>query len=421
MYLKRYIEEKIKESLEIIGVVVISGPKYCGKTTTSKLFAKTIYTLDTKSKIEIASINPKSIFNGDTPILIDEWQTVPDLWNVARSEIDSRDNKFGQFIFTGSSTPANKDDIYHNGAGRILTLKMYPLTLSESNESKKIISLKKLFNNEQSINYLENNDISLKDIAFYICRGGWPLSLNEDKEKSLKITNAYCSTLFDFENSKNNKFRNKKKDIFNMIIRSYARNISTEARKLTIIKDINSNDDRNLDLETLDSYLEALNDLYIIQDINAWNLNLRSKTSIITTPTRHFVDTSIAAYSLNISPDDLLNDIKTFGLFFEDFVIKELNVYSQVINGEISHYRDSTGLECDAVIHLKNGKYGLIEIKLGGEDLIKEGIKNLIKLESKIKESNNKLPSFKMIITACGPSYLSKEGIAIVPINLLTD
>lgn len=421
MYLKRYIEEKIKESLEIIGVVVISGPKYCGKTTTSKLFAKTIYTLDTKSKIEIASINPKSMFNGDTPILIDEWQTIPDLWNIARSEIDSRDNKFGQFIFTGSSTPANKDNIYHNGAGRILTLKMYPLTLSESNESKKIISLKKLFNNEQSINYLENNDISLKDIAFYICRGGWPLSLNEDKEKSLKITNAYCSTLFDFENSKNNKFRNKKKDIFNMIIRSYARNISTEARKLTLIKDINSNDDRNLDLETLDSYLEALNDLYIIQDINAWNLNLRSKTSIITTPTRHFVDTSIAAYSLNISPDDLLNDIKTFGLFFEDFVIKELNVYSQIINGEISHYRDSTGLECDAVIHLKNGKYGLIEIKLGGENLIKEGIKNLIKLESKIKESNNKLPSFKMIITACGPSYLSKEGIAIVPINLLTD
>ena len=421
MYLKRYIEEKIKESLEIIGVVVISGPKYCGKTTTSKLFAKTIYTLDTKSKIEITSINPKSMFNGDTPILIDEWQTIPDLWNIARSEIDSRDNKFGQFIFTGSSTPANKDNIYHNGAGRILTLKMYPLTLSESNESKKIISLKKLFNNEQSINYLENNDISLKDIAFYICRGGWPLSLNEDKEKSLKITNAYCSTLFDFENSKNNKFRNKKKDIFNMIIRSYARNISTEARKLTLIKDINSNDDRNLDLETLDSYLEALNDLYIIQDINAWNLNLRSKTSIITTPTRHFVDTSIAAYSLNISPDDLLNDIKTFGLFFEDFVIKELNVYSQIINGEISHYRDSTGLECDAVIHLKNGKYGLIEIKLGGENLIKEGIKNLIKLESKIKESNNKLPSFKMIITACGPSYLSKEGIAIVPINLLTD
>ncbi len=421
MYLKRYIENKIKESLEIIGVVVISGPKYCGKTTTSKLFAKTIYTLDTKSKIEIASINPKSMFNGETPILIDEWQTVPDLWNVARSEIDSRENKFGQFIFTGSSTPANKNDIYHNGAGRILTLKMYPLTLSESNESKKIISLKKLFNNEQKINYLENNDITLEDIAFYICRGGWPLSLNEDREKSLRITRAYCSTLFEFENTKNNKFRNKKKEIFNMIIKSYARNISTEARKLTIIKDINSNDDRNLDLETLDSYLEALNDLYIIQDINAWNLNLRSKTSIITTPTRHFVDTSIAAYSLNISPNDLLNDIKTFGLFFEDFVIKELNVYSQIIDGEISHYRDSSGLECDAVIHLKNGKYGLIEIKLGGDDLINEGIKNLIKLESKIKESNNKLPAFKIIITACGPSYLSKEDIAIVPINLLTD
>ena len=419
MYLKRYIEKEIKDALETSGVVVISGPKFCGKTTTSKVFAKSMYALDTKKKIELAQASPEGILIGEVPRLIDEWQNVPDLWNCARSEVDNRESKFGQFIFTGSSTPADMNDIYHSGAGRIVTIPMMPMTLSETNESKKIVSLSALFAGQNSLFYV-NDNFSLYDIAFYICRGGWPLSLNDNKDLSLRITENYCSTLFNFENSKNQKFRNKKPEIMRMILRSYARNVSTEARRKTILTDVNEHDDRNLDSSTFDDYVEALKDLFIIRDIEPWNPNFRSKTAIVSSPTRHFVDTSIAANSLGISPSDLINDPNTFGLFFEDFVIKELSVYAMVLKGKLRHYRDGNGLECDAVLHLKNGEYALIEIKLGGEQLIADGIKNLNALENKIINSNQHLPKFKMIITACGDAYI-KNNVFIVPINILTD
>lgn len=419
MYLKRYIEKEIQECIETSGVVVITGPKFCGKSTTTELFARSKYVLDTKKKIELAQSNPEGILIGETPRLIDEWQNVPDLWNCVRSEVDKREEKFGQFIFTGSSTPAEMDDIYHSGAGRIVTIPMYPMTLSETNDSKKIVSLAKLFKGQENVFYI-NEGYTLYDTAFYICRGGWPLSLNVDRDKSLKITTNYCQNLFIFENSKNKKFRNKKPKIFEMILKSYARNISTEARRKTMIADVNEHDDRNIDPETFDSYVDALRDLFIIKDIEGWNPNFRSKTAVVTTPTRHFIDTSVAAYSLGISPNDLINDPNTFGLFFEDFVIKELNVYAQVLKGELKHYRDGNGLECDAVLHLKNGNYALIEIKLGGENLINEGIKNLKCLQNKIIDSNQHLPSFKMIITACGDAF-KKDDVYIVPINILTD
>lgn len=419
MYLERYVEKEIKDALETSGVVVVAGPKFCGKTTTSMLFAKSNYSLNTKRKIELVQANPESILVGDTPRLIDEWQNVPDLWNCARFIVDEREEKFGQFIFTGSSTPADMNDIYHSGAGRIYTVKMNTMCLSETKESKRIVSLSKLFDERIDL-FFVNDDYSLYDTAFYICRGGWPLSLNSDRDKSLRITKNYCSTLFEFENNKNKKFRNKKPEIFKMLLRSYARNISTEARRKTIISDINEHEGRNLDPETIDSYIEALNDLYIINDIEAWNPNFRSKTTIVTSPTRHFVDTSVAANALNISPSDFINDPKTFGLFFEDFAVKELRVYASKLSGEIRHYRDANGLECDAVLHLNNGKYALIEIKLGGEDLINEGINNLKRLENKIIDSKQSLPIFKMIITACGDAYI-KDDVYIVPINLLTD
>lgn len=420
MYYKRYIEKQIQELLDTTGAVVVAGPKFCGKTTTCKLFAKSEYSLSTKSKIELAQSNPEAILIGNNPRLIDEWQHVPDLWNCARNEIDTRDNKFGQFIFTGSSTPADKEEIYHSGAGRIVTIMMRPMSLFETKESTGQISLTNLFKNENKITFINTNH-NIYDVAFYICRGGWPLSIVENREKALKITDNYFNGLFEFENNKNEKFRNKKKAIFQMILRSYARNISTEARKSTIANDINKNDDRNLDLSTLDDYLVALNDLYILKDIDAWNPNFRSKTSVITTPTRHFVDTSIAAKALNISPQDLINDPETFGLFFEDFAVNELSIYAQNINGEIKHYRDSNGLECDAVIHLKDGKYALVEIKLGGEKLIKDGINTLTNLQNKIKKDGQNLPSFLMIVTAVGDAYTTKEGIHVVPINMLRD
>ena len=300
-YLTRYIEKQIEEKLLTSGVVVVAGPKFCGKTTTCKLFAKSSYTLDTKAKIELVQSSPQSILVGDNPRLIDEWQMVPDLWNCARSEVDSRDNKFGQFIFTGSSTPADKNDIYHSGAGRIVTLDMRTMSLFESRDSLGIVSLKELFDDPEVKLFCSNDNYFLQDTAFFMCRGGWPLSLVDDRSIALGITKNYGATLFYFENSKNERFRNKKKAIFEIILRSYARNISTEARRKVMISDANEHDDRNLDPETFDSYVEALKDLYIIKDIDAWNPNFRSKTSIVTTPTRHFIDTSVALNASRLS------------------------------------------------------------------------------------------------------------------------
>ena len=338
-YLKRYIEQQIAEALETSGVVVVAGPKFCGKTTTCELFARSKYALDTLQKIKMVEANPEAILIGENPRLIDEWQNVPDLWNCVRSEIDHRDNKFGQFIFTGSSTPAEKGNIYHSGSGRIVTIKMRPMSLYESGDSKGLISIGELFDGKKDL-FVINESYTLLDTAFFICRGGWPLSVVPDREKALKITKNYCSTLFEFENSQNQKFRNKKPELFKMILRSYARNISTEARKSVLIDDVNKHDDRKLDEVTFDEYVEALNDLYIVKDIEAWNPNFRSKTVIISSPTRHFIDTSIAAYSLNMSPNDLLNDPKTFGLMFEDFVVKELSIYIGNYGGEVRHFRN---------------------------------------------------------------------------------
>lgn len=420
-YYKRYIEKQIKEALKTSGAVVVAGPKFCGKTTTCKRFAASSYALDTKEKIQLVQSSPISILSGNTPRLIDEWQNVPDLWNCARSEIDSREKKFGQFIFTGSSTPADEEDIYHSGAGRIVTLRMRPMSLYESKESSGEVSLSKLFENGDEHIFHTNDEYRLQDTAFYLCRGGWPLSLVSNREKALKITENYCSTLFEFENSKNQRFRNKKKDTLLTILKSYARNISTEARRTVLLNDVNEHEDRKLDSDTFDEYLKALNDLFIIKDIDAWNPNFRSQTSIITSPTRHFVDTSIAANILCITPDDLINDPRTFGMFFEDFAVNQLTIYSETLKGEIRHYRDSKGLECDAVIHLRNGQYALVEIKLGGENLIRSGISTLSSLREKIIANNQQEPAFSMIVTACGNAFTTEEGIHIVPINMLRD
>lgn len=419
-YLKRYIEKDIKLALETSGVVVVAGPKFCGKTTTSKIFAKSSYALDTKQKITLAQSNPESILIGTTPRLIDEWQNVPDLWNCVRAEVDAREEKFGQFIFTGSSTPADKDDIYHSGSGRIVTLVMRPMSLFESGDSTGAVSLSELFQGKKNV-FSINENYHLQDTAFYICRGGWPLSLVDNRQRALKITENYYSTLFEFENSKNKKFRNKKPELFKMILRSYARNVSTEVRRKTILADINAHDDRNLSEDTFDEYVEALNDLFIIKDIEAWNPNFRSKTTITSSPTRHFVDTSIGAGCLGISPDDLINDPQTFGMFFEDFAVKELSIYAQALQGEIRHYRDGNGLECDAIIHLKNGEYALVEVKLGGENLIKDGVTTLTSLKNKIIEDGQKPPAFSMILTAVGDAHTLENGIHVVPINMLKD
>lgn len=420
-YYKRYVEKLIEKKLKSSGAVLIAGPKFCGKTTTCSLFAKSIYRINTKSIVTTTRMNPKIALIGDTPHMVDEWQKVPDTWNYIKEDLDI-DYQFGKYILTGSSTPADKTEIQHDGAGRIVTLKMRTMSLFESLESNGMISLCELFENKDLNVVSANEKITLEDIAFLICRGGWPLSLMGDKDVALDITKNYYDGLFTFEDSYNEKFRNKKPEVLRMIIRSYARNISTEASLKSIINDVKQSNERTMDEKTFNEYLEALKDLYIIEDMDAWNPNIRSKTSIVSTPTRHFVDTSIACQSLGISPNDLLNDIKSFGLFFEDFAVRDLRVYASVLDGNIRHYRDNAGLECDAIIHLNNGKWGAIEIKLGGNELIDYGAKRLNTLKNKLLEkSNTQAPSFMMILTAYGPCYKREDGIYVVPINMLRD
>lgn len=420
-YYKRYVEKLIEKKLKSSGAILVAGPKFCGKTTTCSLFAKSIYRINTKSIVTTTRMNPKIALIGDTPHMVDEWQKVPDTWNYIKEDLDI-DYQFGKYILTGSSTPADKTEIQHDGAGRIVTLKMRTMSLFESLESNGLISLRELFENKDLNVVSANEKITLEDIAFLICRGGWPLSLMGDKDVALDITKNYYDGLFTFEDSDNEKFRNKKPEVLRMIIRSYARNISTEASLRSIINDVKQSNERTMDEKTFNEYLEALKDLYIIEDMEAWNPNIRSKTSIVSTPTRHFVDTSIACQSLSISPNDLLNDIKSFGLFFEDFAVRDLRVYASVLDGDIRHYRDNAGLECDAIIHLNNGKWGAIEIKLGGNELIDYGAKRLNTLKNKLFEkSNTQAPSFMMILTAYGPCYKRNDGIYVVPINMLRD
>ncbi len=419
MYYQRLIEKEIELKLKSSGAVLVAGPKFCGKTTTCMLYQKSFVKLNTKQAIAMARMNPKAALNGETPRLIDEWQKAPDIWNQVKDDLDF-DYQFGKYILTGSSTPADKAEIYHSGAGRIASLKMRPMTLWESKESKGLVSLSDLFEGGKQFSWDMNTEFTLDDVAFLICRGGWPISVLAPKEIALEITKNYFSGLFTFEDSENEKFRNKKSEVLRMILRSYARNISTEAAVSTIISDIRQSNERTMDKKTYDDYMEALKDLYIIEDLEAWNPNIRSKTSIRSTPTRHFVDTSVACRALGVNPGDLLNDLNSFGLFFEDFAVRDLSVYASVLGGTVKHYRDNAGLECDAVLHLDDGRWGAIEIKLGGDDLINEGAANLKTLRKKIVEkSDEKTPSFLLVLTAVGGAYMREDGVFVAPINLL--
>lgn len=421
MYFTRYVEREIARKLRTSGAVVVAGPKFCGKTTTSMLFQKSFIKLNTKQVIDLAKLDPKQVLEGDYPRLIDEWQTVPDIWNQVKDNLDF-DYQFGKFILTGSSTPADKADIHHSGAGRISPVKMKTMSLFESKESKGTVSLLDLFEGKKNFKTDINTGFTLDDIAFLICRGGWPISVIADQEIALEITKNYYNSLFLFDSSDNELFRNKKPEVMRMILRSFARNISTQAPYSTIIKDVRQSNERTMDPKTFDDYMDALKDLYIIDDINAWIPNIRSKTSISSTPTRHFTDTSIACSALLIYPSDLKNDLKTFGLFFEDFAVRDLSIYAAALGGEVRHYRDNTGLECDAVIHLEDGRWGAVEIKLGGDGLIEEGAATLKKLKNKIETKSDEVsPSFMMILTAIGPGYQREDGIFVVPINLFKD
>lgn len=419
MYYPRLIEKEIELKLKTSGAIVVGGPKFCGKTTTCMLYQKSFVKLNTKQSIQMAKMNAKAVLAGDYPRLIDEWQKVPDIWNQIKDDLDF-DYKFGKYILTGSSTPVDKTDVHHSGVGRITPIIMRPMSLWESKDSKGTVSIIDLFDGGTHFPWDVNADFTLDDIAYFICRGGWPISVVAPKEYSIEITKNYYNGLFVFEDSENERFRNKKTEVLRMIMRSYARHISTEAALSTIISDVRQSNERTMDSKTFDDYIEALRDLFVINDIPAWNPNIRSKTSIRSTPTRHFIDTSLATRALNISPNDLKNDLESFGLFFEDMAVRDLVVYMSSLGGEVKHYRDNAGLECDAVLHLDDGRWGAVEIKLGGDKLIEEGATSLKTLRNKIIEkSDEKEPSFLLVLTAVGGAYRREDGVFVAPINLL--
>lgn len=420
MYYKRLIEQEIELKMRTSGAVVVAGPKFCGKTTTCMLYQKSFVKLNTQQAISMARMNPKAVLNGEKPRLIDEWQKAPDVWNQVKDDLDFN-YEFGKYILTGSSTPADKTTVHHSGVGRIASIKMRPMSLWESQESKGSVSLSALFDGkEDEFPWDMNQNFSLEDVASLLCRGGWPISVRAPRDIAMEVTKNYWNGLFVFEDCENERFRNKKPEVLRMIVRSYARHISTEAAASTIIADVRQSNERTMDAKTFADYMEALNDLYILEDMRAWNPNIRSKTSIRSTPTRHFVDTSIACRALGVSPKDLMGDLESFGLFFEDMAVRDLRIYTESLGGEVLHYRDNAGLECDAVLHLDDGRWGAVEIKLGGDDNIEAGASTLKQLKSKIEEkSDENAPSFLLVLTAVGGAYRREDGVFVAPINLL--
>lgn len=419
-YKKRIADDVLKRKLLGKGAVLIQGPKWCGKTTTAEQISKSIlYMTDPEFKeqyLSLVDINPKILLNGEVPRLIDEWQIAPKLWDAIRFEVDHRDDE-GQFILTGSSIPVDMDAITHTGTGRFARLTMRPMSLYESGESNGSVSLKELFNSPDNINGI--NKLSLEDVAYLCCRGGWPKSIFMDKDIALEQAFDYYESVVNSDISKVDNI-NRNPERAKNLMKSYARNIASQVSNETLRKDMANNDSFNLDSDTVLSYINALKKIFVIEESPAWNPNLRSKTAIRTTDTRYFVDSSIAVAALGLGPNDLINDLNTFGLIFETLCIRDLRVYAESINGSVYHYRDSSNLECDAVIHLRNGSYGLVEIKLGGDKLINEGVQNLLKLSNKIDTDEMNRPSFLMVLTATGNySYKREDGVYIVPIGCL--
>ena len=421
-YKKRVADEILSFKLESKGAVLIEGTKWCGKTTTAMQIAKSSVSMqdsiESSNNIELAKIKPISLLEGTTPRLIDEWQVAPRLWDAIRNEVDRRD-AFGQFILTGSAVPADLSQILHSGTGRITRMTMRPMSLFESEDSTGTVSLESLFDNHIDIEGKSN--INLEKLAFLICRGGWPKALDCSEMVALEQAFDWYDGVINSDISRvDNVERDKDRTV--RIMRSYARSVASETKLSSIARDIISNESTSISVDTIGSYIKALKKIFVIEDATAWNPNLRSKTAIRSSDTHYFVDPSIATAALGLGPKDLISDLNTMGLIFENMAIRDLRTYAERIHGTVYHYRDSNGLECDAVIHLRNGKYGLVEIKLGSEDSIEEADRNLKKLESIIDTTKMHSPSFKMILTGVGTyAYQRKDSVYIVPIGTLRD
>lgn len=404
------------------GAVLIEGPKWCGKTTTAKQLSKSILDLGDSSVLmqssQLIEIGPKALLEGKTPRLIDEWQALPTIWDCIRSEVDRRGEP-SQFILTGSSVLPEAEETIHSGTGRFAYIKMRTMSLYESGESTGSISLSDLFEGK-SFEVLQN-EMDIDELAYLICRGGWPWATLIPKEVALDQAFDYVDSVVQKDIQLVDKIK-RSPDRARLLLRSYARNISQQISYATIRKDMLANDASTLDEDTVADYVKALKKLFVIEDLAAWNPNIRSKAAIRTSDTRHFVDPSIGTAALRLGPKDLINDLQSFGLFFEDLVVRDLRVYAEALDGELYHYRDSSGLECDTVLHRRNGSYALLEVKIGGENRINEGAANLLALAKNIDTNKMSAPSFMAVIIGVGKyAYQRKDGVYVIPIGCLKD
>lgn len=414
----RILERKLKGK----GAVLIEGAKWCGKTTTAEQQAKSILYMSEPGKvqqnIQLATLSPNLLLKGENPRLIDEWQIAPQLWDAIRFEADHR-HQLGLYVLTGSSVPPDMSEFIHSGTGRFAWIKMRPMSLWESGESSGDVSLGALFDNCDVVAGISN--IDLERMAYITCRGGWPLAIDMSDDIALDQAFDYI-TAVEKHDIQNVDGISKNPSRVHRLLRSYARHQGTQVSYQAIKADLIENEGESFDTETVASYIKALKMIFVIEDMEAWNPNLRSKTAIRSSDTRYFTDPSIATAALGIGPADLIADLNTFGLIFETLCVRDLRVYAEALNGNVYHYRDKNGLECDAVVHLRDGRFGLIEIKLGGDRHIEEGASTLKSLANLIDTTKMKKPSFMMVLTATGNyAFRREDGVLVVPIGCLKD
>ena len=418
-YRPRIVDSALKRKLRGKGAVLIEGPKWCGKTTTAEQVSKSTLSVDDPSTVNtnkiLSEIDPERLLTGDHPRLLDEWQVAPKLWDAVRHHVDRHKGQ-GQFILTGSSVPADISETIHSGTGRFGWLVMRPMTLYESGDSTGDVSLASLFESQPISGC---SDLDLDRLTFLICRGGWPESVDMDDDVALDQAFDYIDAVIRNDMSRVDNIRRDPQKV-RMLLRSYARNQGTQISQASISADISSNDTEGVSEETVSEYLQALRKLYVIEDMKAWNPNLRSKTAIRTSDTRYFVDPSLAAASLRIGPQDLINNLNTTGFFFEALAVRDLRVYAESLDGDVYHYKDNLDNECDVVIHLRDGRYALLEVKLGGEKLIDEGVKTLKDVLRRIDTDKMGKPAFMAIITGTERyAYRRDDGIIILPLGAL--
>ena len=420
-YKSRIADQMLAARLRRKGAVLVEGPKWCGKTTTAEQQAKSIlYMADPMRKqqnLQAARLNVQHLLDGATPRLIDEWQIAPSLWDSIRFVVDHRQG-YGHFILTGSSVPPSMDDIFHSGVGRFAKLKMRTMSLYESLDSTGDVSLASLFAPLEAP-LSGGSSLDINRLAFLICRGGWPGALDLDDEDALAQAFDYYDVVCDSDISRIDDVARDPQRV-RLLMRSYARHQGTMATVGTILADLKTNESSFLSDNTVYDYIKALKKIFVIEDMPAWNPNLRSKTAVRTSDNRYFIDPSIATAALGASPNDLINDLETMGLLFETLAVRDLRVYADALDGQVYHYRDKKGLECDAIVHLRDGSYGLIEIKLGGDKLIDEGAESLLRLQSEIDTTRMKTPAFLMVLTGVGDfPYTREDGVYVVPIGCL--